>query len=50
MKKQRETILTNVVSDVYKEFQKRLRKNQALDFDDLIMHDDSTISACSGST
>ena len=27
----------NVVSDVYKEFQKRLRKNQALDFDDLIM-------------
>jgi DNA helicase II / ATP-dependent DNA helicase PcrA len=27
----------NVVSDVYKEYQKRLRKNQALDFDDLIM-------------
>lgn len=26
-----------VVSDVYKEFQKRLQKNQALDFDDLIM-------------
>ncbi|MCQ6280523.1 DNA helicase PcrA [Bacillus sp. EB600] len=26
-----------VVSDVYTEFQKRLRKNQALDFDDLIM-------------
>ncbi|WP_174733571.1 DNA helicase PcrA [Mesobacillus harenae] len=26
-----------VVSDVYKEYQKRLRKNQALDFDDLIM-------------
>lgn len=25
------------VSDVYKEYQKRLRKNQALDFDDLIM-------------
>ena len=28
---------TKVVSDVYTEFQKRLRKNQALDFDDLIM-------------
>jgi DNA helicase II / ATP-dependent DNA helicase PcrA len=27
----------NVVSEVYTEFQKRLRKNQALDFDDLIM-------------
>ena len=27
----------NVVSDVYSEYQKRLRKNQALDFDDLIM-------------
>ena len=27
----------NVVADVYKEYQKRLRKNQALDFDDLIM-------------
>ncbi|MGD6805117.1 DNA helicase PcrA [Rossellomorea aquimaris] len=27
----------NVASDVYKEYQKRLRKNQALDFDDLIM-------------
>ncbi|WP_342434025.1 DNA helicase PcrA [Neobacillus sp. FSL H8-0543] len=26
-----------VVSDVYTEYQKRLRKNQALDFDDLIM-------------
>jgi DNA helicase II / ATP-dependent DNA helicase PcrA len=26
-----------VVSDVYSEYQKRLRKNQALDFDDLIM-------------
>ena len=26
-----------VVSDVYKEYEKRLRKNQALDFDDLIM-------------
>jgi DNA helicase II / ATP-dependent DNA helicase PcrA len=26
-----------VVSDVYAEYQKRLRKNQALDFDDLIM-------------
>ena len=26
-----------VVSDVYEEYQKRLRKNQALDFDDLIM-------------
>lgn len=26
-----------IVSDVYKEYQKRLRKNQALDFDDLIM-------------
>lgn len=26
-----------VVSDVYTEFQKRLRRNQALDFDDLIM-------------
>ena len=37
MQKQQETILSNVVSDVYKEFQKRLRKNQALDFDDLIM-------------
>ncbi len=28
---------TKVVSDVYTEYQKRLRKNQALDFDDLIM-------------
>ncbi|WP_338471594.1 DNA helicase PcrA [Niallia sp. XMNu-256] len=27
----------NVVSEVYTEFQKRLRKNQCLDFDDLIM-------------
>ena len=27
----------NVVADVYKEYQKQLRKNQALDFDDLIM-------------
>ncbi|RIW33961.1 DNA helicase PcrA [Bacillus salacetis] len=27
----------NVTSDVYEEYQKRLRKNQALDFDDLIM-------------
>ena len=27
----------NTVSEVYTEFQKRLRKNQALDFDDLIM-------------
>lgn len=26
-----------VVSDVYKEYQKKLRKNQSLDFDDLIM-------------
>jgi DNA helicase II / ATP-dependent DNA helicase PcrA len=26
-----------IVSDVYQEYQKRLRKNQALDFDDLIM-------------
>jgi DNA helicase II / ATP-dependent DNA helicase PcrA len=26
-----------IVSDVYKEYQKRLQKNQALDFDDLIM-------------
>ncbi|MBM7692693.1 DNA helicase-2/ATP-dependent DNA helicase PcrA [Peribacillus deserti] len=26
-----------VVADVYKEYQRRLRKNQALDFDDLIM-------------
>jgi DNA helicase II / ATP-dependent DNA helicase PcrA len=26
-----------IVSDVYKEYQRRLRKNQALDFDDLIM-------------
>ncbi len=26
-----------VVSDVYKEYERRLRKNQALDFDDLIM-------------
>lgn len=26
-----------VVSDVYKEYENRLRKNQALDFDDLIM-------------
>ncbi len=26
-----------MVSDVYTEYQKRLRKNQALDFDDLIM-------------
>lgn len=28
---------TKVVSDIYAEYQKRLRKNQALDFDDLIM-------------
>ncbi|WP_019243699.1 MULTISPECIES: DNA helicase PcrA [Bacillus] len=28
---------TKVVSDVFKEYEKRLRKNQALDFDDLIM-------------
>jgi DNA helicase II / ATP-dependent DNA helicase PcrA len=28
---------SKVVSDVYSEYQKRLRKNQALDFDDLIM-------------
>jgi DNA helicase-2/ATP-dependent DNA helicase PcrA len=28
---------SKVVSDVYKEYQKRLRRNQALDFDDLIM-------------
>lgn len=28
---------TKVVSDVYTEYQRRLRKNQALDFDDLIM-------------
>ncbi|MBA9028685.1 MULTISPECIES: DNA helicase PcrA [Bacillaceae] len=28
---------TNVAADVYTEYQKRLRKNQALDFDDLIM-------------
>lgn len=28
---------TKVVSDVYKEYEHRLRKNQALDFDDLIM-------------
>lgn len=27
----------NIVSDVYTEYQRRLRKNQALDFDDLIM-------------
>ncbi|MBM7704250.1 DNA helicase PcrA [Metabacillus iocasae] len=27
----------DVVSDVYKEYEKRLKKNQALDFDDLIM-------------
>jgi DNA helicase II / ATP-dependent DNA helicase PcrA len=27
----------NVVADVYTDYQKRLRKNQALDFDDLIM-------------
>ncbi|MGM0845173.1 MAG: DNA helicase PcrA [Bacillota bacterium] len=27
----------NIASDVYEEYQKRLRKNQALDFDDLIM-------------
>lgn len=26
-----------VVSDVYKDYQKKLRKNQSLDFDDLIM-------------
>jgi DNA helicase-2/ATP-dependent DNA helicase PcrA len=26
-----------MVSDVYKEYQKKLRKNQSLDFDDLIM-------------
>ena len=30
-------IITKVVADVYTEYQKRLRKNQALDFDDLIM-------------
>lgn len=28
---------SKVVSDVYKEYEKRLRKNQSLDFDDLIM-------------
>lgn len=28
---------TKVVSDIYTEYQKRLRKNQSLDFDDLIM-------------
>ncbi|MFS0784484.1 DNA helicase PcrA [Bacillus sp. 1P06AnD] len=28
---------TKIVSDVYKEYERRLRKNQALDFDDLIM-------------
>lgn len=28
---------SQIVADVYKEYQKRLRKNQALDFDDLIM-------------
>ncbi|WP_445490029.1 DNA helicase PcrA [Niallia sp. 03133] len=28
---------SQIVSDVYTEYQKRLRKNQALDFDDLIM-------------
>lgn len=28
---------TKVISDVFKEYEKRLRKNQALDFDDLIM-------------
>ena len=37
MRKQLAVILQMVVSDVYKEYQKRLRKNQALDFDDLIM-------------
>lgn len=29
--------IEQIVSDVYTEYQKRLRKNQALDFDDLIM-------------
>jgi DNA helicase II / ATP-dependent DNA helicase PcrA len=29
--------MEQIVSDVYSEYQKRLRKNQALDFDDLIM-------------
>lgn len=29
--------IEQVVSDVYKEYQRRLKKNQALDFDDLIM-------------
>ena len=28
---------SKIVSDVYKEYERRLRKNQALDFDDLIM-------------
>ena len=28
---------SRIVSDVYKEYERRLRKNQALDFDDLIM-------------
>ena len=39
-----------VVSDVYTEYQKRLRKNQSLDFDDLNYDDDSTFSTCSRST
>ena len=37
MQKQLRTIFQLMVSDVYKEFQRRLHKNQALDFDDLIM-------------
>ncbi|MFD2445158.1 DNA helicase PcrA [Bacillus sp. CGMCC 1.16607] len=35
--KQASGYFDQVVSDVYTEYQKRLRKNQALDFDDLIM-------------
>ncbi|RDI36701.1 DNA helicase PcrA [Falsibacillus pallidus] len=35
--KQAGSYYENIVHDVYEEYQKRLRKNQALDFDDLIM-------------
>ena len=40
----------NTVSEVYTEFQKRLSKNQALDFDDLDYEDNSVIYPCSRSS
>ena len=37
MRKQLDNYFEKVVADVYTEYQKRLTKNQSLDFDDLIM-------------